>query len=320
MAKKITTLTLEDQPAELEPAPTNKIGLTDKVATKSGEFTVQELLEAQHQLGQVKGHLQQYEEYRKAVQNLLNPDVEDPAVRTASLRHVLSAEGYSPAEIERQVQMLTNGVDSGSAKPPAAADADEDVEEADEEIPPAKTRSNALDNEFQTLQSQLAEQEKETNRIRVQLLKKEMAASVGSVLDSDPEVAKLVKKVKELNPDDSDKRVQYLREDIEKKAVEQLSKKVALTGQRVREDWVDEAVKQAATEVRQRSLFGNPDAIGRAATVDSSSDRFENRKPVPPPSFDKGDSMATVGNKVKAFGTDLLSRLAAQANPGDSKA
>lgn len=320
---KTATLTLADEPAAplsqaTPPAPT-KLGLTDKVPTNKGEFTIQELLESKHQLEQAKELLSQYQSYRGAVQNLINSDVKDQGVRARSLRHILDAEGYSPQEIEAQVVALTGG----GTMEPAGDDGQE--EEPDEEAPAPTARqlqraAAGYDNpELTQMRGHVDELLQELNRTRVSILRKEMGEQVAAVLDSDPDIAKLVKKVKDIRGEDAEEGLKILREDISQKAVQALSKKVALTGQKVQDDWVEDAVKQAAKEVRSRSLFGNPDMIGRAPTVAGGNDTLLNRKPVDPPAFKKGDSMAGVANKVKDYGVDLLTRLAAQNSPGDTK-
>lgn len=287
--------------------------LTDKIKTKQGEFTIQDLLEAKAQLEQQSSLVAGLGEYRQAVQALLDPEVEDPSVKSKALRYVLTAEGYSPEEVDRQAAALAAG-----GEPEAEPAGEPPIQEPKGNMRPNEGTPDQ--GAYAQLRQALIDQEATTNRIRTQLLKKELDLRVGQILDSDPEVAKLVVKVKEVRGDEADEGIQFLREDIAEKAVKALSKKVALTGQKVQEEWVEDAVKSAAKEVRQRSLFGSPDRIGKAPTVESGGDRFKNRTPVPAPEFKKGDSMAEVSNKVRGHATDLLTRLAAQSGTGETKA
>lgn len=305
------------KPTKTEPKPETpnetKFGLTDVVKTSRGDFTIQDLLEAKAQAEQLQNQTKELNDYRSAVQYLLDPDVVDPGVKGKALRYVLSAEGYGPEEIERQVAIITNS---------SPVEADEPAAEGEEtpNQPTGQRQPSVTEGLVESLQAALTEQEKQTNKIRVRMLRAELDRQVGSILDSDQEVAKLVKKVKEIRGDDAEQGIKVLREDIADRAVKELSKKAALTGQRVEDDWVASAVQTAAKEVRQRSLFGSPDAIGKAPTVEASGDKFKNRTPVPAPEFTRGDSMAEVSNKVRGHLTDVLARLAVQSGTGETKA
>lgn len=245
---------------------------------------------------------------------LSNPAVQDPNVRAKSLRYVLSADGVPPEVIEQQVQSVVYGADQGEDEAPAGDDEATVWTNKQQPKNQASQVDPALLEGFKGLQEEL-------RQTRLSVLKKELGESVSRVLDSDAAMSKLVKKVKEIRGDESDGAVKILREDIEDRTIKNLQKRVALTGQRLSDEWVAEEVSKAAKEVYQRSLFGDPDALRKApAPTEAGGDSFASRKPVPAPDFKKGDSMAHVEQKIGNYGTDVLARLAAELGTGETKA
>jgi hypothetical protein len=227
---------------------------------------------------------------------------ESPDVQAAY--EVLRGAGFSDDEARQYAQEYVDGEDDG--------DQEADVsEEAQIEQMLKKTTRAAEERAEAAL--------RQTNELRLRLLKEQMDKNVVSAIDGNPEIVKMLETLdKTRGRDHAAGAWRALQEQVRETTLRNLYSRRDAEGGRFSEDWVaDEAAKAAkAVAGNYRTVIGDINGLGRSPETDGELEFLKSKAPVTPPEFKKGMDRGSVDTAVREFNVDALSRLAADSSAG----
>ena len=160
---------------------------------------------------------------------------------------------------------------------------------------------------------------KQTNELRLRLLKEQMDKNVVSAIDGNPEIVKMLETLdKTRGREHAAGAWRALQEQVREATLRNLYSRRDAEGGRFSEDWVaDEAAKAAkAVAGNYRTVIGDIDGLGRSPETESELEFLKAKPEVKPPEFQKGMDRGTVDKSVREFNVDALSRMAADAAAG----
>lgn len=242
---------------------------------------------------------------------------EDPVAREASVRHVMSEEGYTPEQIEDYVMQLREE----SNQPTGGSQGMEPGMEA-------PTPSGVFgENDFQSpqpsyddLRRRVDEMEGRQNQTNVEQMRVRLDQEVSKTLDGHHGLRILLEKSQVLNGEGDEAR-KYIAEELERQTMDFLRVRKA-RGEAFNPGWFAEESAKAAEAVfkKYRSVIGDPDKLQRAPETESGQESLLRKPPLPPPTYERGDGRAGADEKAHDYTVDVLSRLAmGLEGGGDSK-
>ena len=160
---------------------------------------------------------------------------------------------------------------------------------------------------------------KQTNELRLRLLKEQMDKNVVSAIDGNPEIVKMLETLdKTRGREHAAGAWRALQEQVREATLRNLYSRRDAEGGRFSEDWVaDEAAKAAkAVAGNYRTVIGDIDGLGRSSETESELEFLKSKPEVKPPEFQKGMDRGAVDKSVRDFNVDALSRMAADAAAG----
>ena len=160
---------------------------------------------------------------------------------------------------------------------------------------------------------------KQTNELRLRLLKEQMDKNVVSAIDGNPEIVKMLETLdKTRGREHAAGAWRALQEQVREATLRNLYSRRDAEGGRFSEDWVaDEAAKAAkAVAGNYRTVIGDIDGLGRSPETESELEFLKAKPEVKPPEFQKGMDRGAVDKSVREFNVDALSRMAADAAAG----
>lgn len=160
---------------------------------------------------------------------------------------------------------------------------------------------------------------RQTNELRLRLLKEQMDKNVVSAIDGNPEIVKMLETLdKTRGREHAAGAWRALQEQVREATLRNLYSRRDAEGGRFNEDWVaDEAAKAAkAVAGNYRTVIGDIDGLGRSPETESELEFLKAKPEVKPPEFQKGMDRGAVDKSVREFNVDALSRLAADASAG----
>ena len=160
---------------------------------------------------------------------------------------------------------------------------------------------------------------KQTNELRLRLLKEAMDKNVVSAIDGNPEIVKMLETLdKTRGREHAAGAWRALQDQVREATLRNLYSRRDAEGGRFSEDWVaDEAAKAAKSVAgNYRTVIGDIDGLGRSPETDGELEFLKSKAPVSAPEFKKGMDRGTVDTAVREFNVDALSRLAADAAGG----
>jgi hypothetical protein len=266
--------------------------------------TLGEILQAQQQareeVEQARQRISSLENFRSNATKLMRG--ESPDVQAAY--EVLRGAGFSDDEARQYAQEYVDGEDDG--------DQEADVsEEAQIEQMLKKTTRAAEERAEAAL--------RQTNELRLRLLKEQMDKNVVSAIDGNPEIVKMLETLdKTRGRDHAAGAWRALQEQVRETTLRNLYSRRDAEGGRFSEDWVaDEAAKAAkAVAGNYRTVIGDINGLGRSPETDGELEFLKSKAPVTPPEFKKGMDRGSVDTAVREFNVDALSRLAADSSAG----
>lgn len=160
---------------------------------------------------------------------------------------------------------------------------------------------------------------KQTNELRLRLLKEQMDKNVVSAIDGNPEIVKMLETLdKTRGREHAAGAWRALQEQVREATLRNLYSRRDAEGGRFNEDWVsDEAAKAAkAVAGNYRTVIGDIDGLGRSSETEGELEFLKSKPEVKPPEFQKGMDRGAVDKSVRDFNVDALSRMAADAAAG----
>lgn len=160
---------------------------------------------------------------------------------------------------------------------------------------------------------------KQTNELRLRLLKEQMDKNVVSAIDGNPEIVKMLETLdKTRGREHAAGAWRALQEQVREATLRNLYSRRDAEGGRFSEDWVaDEAAKAAkAVAGNYRTVIGDIDGLGRSPETEGELEFLKSKPEVKPPEFQKGMDRGAVDKSVREFNVDALSRMAADAAAG----
>ena len=160
---------------------------------------------------------------------------------------------------------------------------------------------------------------KQTNELRLRLLKEQMDKNVVSAIDGNPEIVKMLETLdKTRGREHAAGAWRALQEQVREATLRNLYSRRDAEGGRFSEDWVaDEAAKAAKSVAgNYRTVIGDIDGLGRSPETESELEFLKAKPEVKPPEFQKGMDRGAVDKSVREFNVDALSRMAADAAAG----
>ena len=160
---------------------------------------------------------------------------------------------------------------------------------------------------------------RQTNELRLRLLKEQMDRNVVEAIDRNPEIAKMLETLdKTRGREHAAGAWRALQEQVREATLKNLYGRRDAEGGRFSEDWVaDEAAKAAkAVAGNYRTVIGDIDGFGRAPETEGELEFLKAKPEVKPPEFQKGMDRGAVDKNVRDFNVDALSRLAADVAAG----
>lgn len=297
--------TPEVQPTPQAPAPTQEatpssppsIDLNTTVKVDGHEVPLADVIDGFRHAGSLA-------EYRQHASSLMNPETLAPQEREHSMRYLLSAEGYSPTQIEEHIE--------------ASRTAYEGMEDMEADVDPGQQSQAPLPTEDEAARNQIAKVQHQQNKMVVDMLKKDLDGTLDRVMEQNPTVQNLLNKSRQLAGEEGfGERQVGIRQEIQRVTLD-LMRQRRNRGERFDKSWFDQETSKAADTVYQRirSVIGDPDKVQRAPETASGTDHFRSTPPVPTPTFESGDNMGTATDKAHDFTVDTLSRLALDLSAG----
>jgi len=160
---------------------------------------------------------------------------------------------------------------------------------------------------------------RQTNELRLRLLKEQMDKNVVSAIDGNPEIVKMLETLdKTRGREHAAGAWRALQEQVREATLRNLYSRRDAEGGRFNEDWVaDEAAKAAkAVAGNYRTVIGDIDGLGRSPETESELEFLKAKPEVKPPEFQKGMDRGAVDKSVREFNVDALSRMAADTAAG----
>ena len=261
---------------------------------------VGDLIEQANRAKEMEQQVQGLQRFRENATKLMRG--ESPDVQAAY--EVLRGAGFSDEEARQYAQEYVDG-DDGS-------DQEADVsEEAQIEQMLKKTTRAAEERAEAAL--------RQTNELRLRLLKEQMDKNVVSAIDGNPEIVKMLETLdKTRGRDHAAGAWRALQEQVRETTLRNLYSRRDAEGGRFSEDWVaDEAAKAAkAVAGNYRTVIGDIDGLGRSPETEGELEFLKSKPEVKPPEFQKGMDRGAVDKSVRDFNVDALSRFAADVSAG----
>ena len=160
---------------------------------------------------------------------------------------------------------------------------------------------------------------RQTNELRLRLLKEQMDKNVVSAIDGNPEIVKMLETLdKTRGREHAAGAWRALQEQVREATLRNLYSRRDAEGGRFSEDWVsDEAAKAAkAVAGNYRTVIGDIDGLGRSSETEGELEFLKSKPEVKPPEFQKGMDRGAVDKSVRDFNVDALTRLAADTAAG----
>ena len=288
----------EETPANDSPA----INLDSKISVDGQDVSVNELLKA-------KQDNEFLLEYQKHASKLMRSEGVPTEEREQSVRWVMTAEGYTPEQINEYVGYMKN---MGQEQQPAPEQpqAEQQQQQPENQHDDTKTRE---------MEERMAQQEHALRQQQGAQMRRNLESSVDQTMGSSNDIQSLVDAAKRLGGDDNATSSKAaLRADLERETVSEL-KRMRASGVNVDDRSFAEAANKAAEVVanRYRAVIGDPNLVRRAPETDSGQDTFVSNKPIETPQFQKGqDTFASAQDKVRKFTEDSLNKLASEIDSG----
>jgi hypothetical protein len=261
---------------------------------------VGDLIEQANRAKEMEQQVQGLQRFRENATKLMRG--ESPDVQAAY--EVLRGAGFSDEEARQYAQEYVEGDEGG--------DQEADVsEEAQIEQMLKKTTRAAEERAEAAL--------RQTNELRLRLLKEQMDKNVVSAIDGNPEIVKMLETLdKTRGRDHAAGAWRALQEQVRETTLRNLYSRRDAEGGRFSEDWVaDEAAKAAkAVAGNYRTVIGDIDGLGRSPETEGELEFLKSKPEVKPPEFQKGMDRGAVDKSVRDFNVDALSRLAADVSAG----
>ena len=266
--------------------------------------TLGEILQAQQQareeVEQARQQISSLENFRSNATKLMRG--ESPDVQAAY--EVLRGAGFSDDEARQYAQEYVDGEDDG--------DQEADVsEEAQIEQMLKKTTRAAEERAEAAL--------RQTNELRLRLLKEQMDKNVVSAIDGNPEIVKMLETLDQTRGRDHAAGAwRALQEQVRETTLRNLYSRRDAAGGTFNEDWVAEEAAKAAKAIagNYRTVIGDIDGLGRSPETDGELEFLKSKPEVKAPEFKKGMDRGEVDKNVRDFNVDALSRMAADAAAG----
>jgi hypothetical protein len=261
---------------------------------------VGDLIEQANRARDMEQQVQGLQRFRENATKLMRG--ESPDAQAAY--EVLRGAGFSDDEARQYAQEYVDGEDGG--------DQEADVsEEAQIEQMLKKTTRAAEERAEAAL--------RQTNELRLRLLKEQMDKNVVSAIDGNPEIVKMLETLdKTRGREHAAGAWRALQEQVRETTLRNLYSRRDAEGGRFNEDWVaDEAAKAAkAVAGNYRTVIGDIDGLGRSPETEGELEFLKSKPEVKPPEFQKGMDRGAVDKSVRDFNVDALSRMAADAAAG----
>lgn len=289
--------------------PTGGEGVkTDIFSLPKAEYDA--LVAARIERDALKPKVSALEENWGAAQRLIKGEG-DQATLEASTRHVLKAAGWSEGQIASHLESLREEEapkgpsprsDGRGTRPKGASPSGDSEEPSELEV---------LRQDVTLARQEISKQE--VHRLGV-LFKQAVTGS----LDGTPELVTVMEDlVKVSAPSDEGKAKAYkdnLREqvtsEVDREFRDRLRLRRSQNGNRWDDGWVAEEAAKAAKAVatKYRTFVPDPSRIGKVSETGVGDDYITSTTPVSKPSFRKGDTVADVQEKAKAWSADYLIR------------
>jgi hypothetical protein len=248
--------------------------------------------------------------------------------REDAVRSILGNLGYEDSQIDTYIEATKAPVE-----PPEVeyedAEPDEDPEEVLEEEEPEPVTSGGSNrknmtqenNYQQAMQRELEAQRAEIHKMRVRELRDNLNANLTRVMDSNPEMQRLLESARSLRGEEGVTQArQSLRTQLEQKSLELMQSRRSAAGT-FEDAWMSEEVDKAAEPILGtfRSVIGDIDKLGRSSETVAGLDAQEilRSKPVPEPEWKAGATISDMESQIKSFASDSIKR-ALVSSPGES--
>jgi hypothetical protein len=261
---------------------------------------VGDLIEQANRARDMEQQVQGLQRFRENATKLMRG--ESPDVQAAY--EVLRGAGFSDDEARQYAQEYVDGEDGG--------DQEADVSEEAQIEQMLKRTTRAAEERAEAALRQ-------TNELRLRLLKEQMDKNVVSAIDGNPEIVKMLETLdKTRGREHAAGAWRALQEQVRETTLRNLYSRRDAEGGRFSEDWVsDEAAKAAkAVAGNYRTVIGDIDGLGRSPETEGELEFLKSKPEVKPPEFQKGMDRGAVDKSVRDFNVDALSRMAADAAAG----
>jgi hypothetical protein len=261
---------------------------------------VGDLIDQANRAKEMEQQVQGLQRFRENATKLMRG--ESPDAQAAY--EVLRGAGFSDDEARQYAQEYVDGEDGG--------DQEADVsEEAQIEQMLKKTTRAAEERAEAAL--------RQTNELRLRLLKEQMDKNVVSAIDGNPEIVKMLETLdKTRGREHAAGAWRALQEQVRETTLRNLYSRRDAEGGRFNEDWVaDEAAKAAkAVAGNYRTVIGDIDGLGRSPETEGELEFLKSKPEVKPPEFQKGMDRGAVDKNVRDYNVDALTRLSAETAAG----
>jgi len=272
-----------------------ELELEDGTVIKVGDLLAQ-ANRAKEMEQQVQG-LQRFRENATKLMKGESPDLQ-------AAYEVLRGAGFSDEEARQYAQDYVDGETGG--------DQEADVSEEGQFEQMLKKSTRAAEERAEAAL-------KQTNELRLRLLKEAMDKNVVSAIDGNPEIVKMLETLdKTRGREHAAGAWRALQDQVREQTLKQLYSRRDAEGGRFSEDWVaDEAAKAAKSIAgNYRTVIGDIDALGRSPETEGELEFLKAKPPVPAPEFQKGMDRGVVDKNIREFNVDALSRIAAEGSAG----
>ena len=288
--------------AETPPTDSPAINLDSKISVDGQDVSVNDLLKA-------KQDNEFLTEYQRHASKLMRSEGVPSEEREQSVRWVMTAEGYTPEQINEYVGYMGQ---MGQEQQPAP-------EQPQAEQQTQQPENQHDDTRAREMEERLAQQEHALRQQQVSQMRRNLDSAVEQTMGSSNDISSLVDAAKRLGGDDNATSSRAaLRADLERETVTEL-KRMRASGVNVDDRAFAEAANKAAEMVanRYRAVIGDPNLVRRAPETDSRQDQFVSNKPIEIPEFQIGkDNFASAQSKVRTFTEDSLNKLASEIDSG----
>jgi hypothetical protein len=290
-------------PEPSTPTPEPGVDLNSRVDIGGKEIPVSELVSNY-------GKVQELESYKRAASALMKGDAIATEDREASMRYLLSAEGYTPNQIEGYINETRDYYSQEEGLEEGQANRMEENQHDDTNTPQPVVDEDA--------RRQIDSMQKQNSQMMVDMLRNDLSAAMEKTMASNQSIKTLLDKSMELaGPEDVATRMGGIRDEVQRIALDSMRDRRS-RGEKFDKAWFDQETNRAADRVYQRirSVIGDPDKIQRAPETASDTESFVSKPPVPAPTFEKGDNMGSATDKSHDYTVDALSRLASDLDMG----